>query len=47
MTRLFFIFLFLHVHSRGRGDIRTSDLRFMMRDLRPIELPLGTRLFYF
>jgi len=35
----FFSFFFLHVMQEGREKIRTSDLRFMRRDLQPIELP--------
>jgi hypothetical protein len=38
-------FFFLHVHTRGGGEIRTSDLRFNRRGPQPIELSLGDNIF--
>jgi hypothetical protein len=37
-------FIFLHVHTRRRGEIQTSDLRFMRRSPQPIELPIGNKI---
>jgi hypothetical protein len=37
----FFFFFFLILNKREGGGIRTKSLRFMRRDLQPIELPLG------
>lgn len=32
-------FFFLHVHIREEGEIQTSNIRFIRRDLRSIKLP--------
>jgi hypothetical protein len=41
-----FFFYFLYVHTRGGGEIRTGDLRFMRRGPQPIELPFGDITFF-
>jgi len=37
---------FFYVHTRGGGEIRTGDLRFMRRGPQPIELPFGDITFF-